>query len=322
MKVEMRSIEKVMPYEQNPRINDQAVDAVARVHPGVRIPAADRGGRGRRHHRAATRAGRRRRSSAWRRCRSTSPPTSRPSRCGPTASPTTRSRELADWDYELLPIELAELRGHGLRPRPAGLRRRTNWTKLLGGGMYGNEGLTDPDAVPEPPDEATTQPGDLWMLGDHRLLCGDSQQRRGRRPAAGRRSHPSRQHRPAVQRQGRAAQQQRHRRRPEQLQRDQYAAAQMHHQAFDVARQGQEPRDAGRSCAPKDRPLANDFVSDEDFDEMLQAWFGNMARVLEAGRVVLHLGRLRQPRQLPAGAEGVRVSTSARASSGTSSIRS
>jgi DNA modification methylase len=35
---------------------------------------------------------------------------------------------------------------------------------------------------------------------------------------------------------------------------------------------------------PKDRPLANDFVSDEAFDEMLTAWFGNIARVLLPGR--------------------------------------
>ena len=36
------------------------------------------------------------------------------------------------------------------------------------------EGLTDADEVPDVPEEATTKPGDLWILGDHRLLCGDS----------------------------------------------------------------------------------------------------------------------------------------------------
>lgn len=35
-------------------------------------------------------------------------------------------------------------------------------------------GLTDPDDVPEPPANPITQPGDLWTLGTHRLLCGDS----------------------------------------------------------------------------------------------------------------------------------------------------
>lgn len=36
------------------------------------------------------------------------------------------------------------------------------------------EGLTDADDVPEAPEEPTTKPGDLWILGNHRLLCGDS----------------------------------------------------------------------------------------------------------------------------------------------------
>ena len=40
--------------------------------------------------------------------------------------------------------------------------------------VAGTEGLTDPDDVPEVPEEATTQPGDLWLLGEHRLLCGDA----------------------------------------------------------------------------------------------------------------------------------------------------
>lgn len=36
------------------------------------------------------------------------------------------------------------------------------------------EGLTDPDDVPAVPSEPVTKPGDLWLLGTHRLLCGDA----------------------------------------------------------------------------------------------------------------------------------------------------
>jgi hypothetical protein len=36
------------------------------------------------------------------------------------------------------------------------------------------EGLIDPDHVPEPPDEPVTRRSDLWILGNHRLLCGDA----------------------------------------------------------------------------------------------------------------------------------------------------
>lgn len=38
----------------------------------------------------------------------------------------------------------------------------------------GNEGLTDPDEVPELPKEPRSKLGDIWKLGDHRLMCGDS----------------------------------------------------------------------------------------------------------------------------------------------------
>lgn len=38
----------------------------------------------------------------------------------------------------------------------------------------GTDGLTDPDEVPDVPEEPITKPGDLWILGEHRLLCGDS----------------------------------------------------------------------------------------------------------------------------------------------------
>ena len=36
------------------------------------------------------------------------------------------------------------------------------------------EGNTDPDDVPEVPEDPIAKPGDLWILGNHRLLCGDS----------------------------------------------------------------------------------------------------------------------------------------------------
>jgi len=36
------------------------------------------------------------------------------------------------------------------------------------------QGLTDDDEVPEPPEQPVTVEGDIWLLGDHRLMCGDS----------------------------------------------------------------------------------------------------------------------------------------------------
>jgi DNA modification methylase len=41
-------------------------------------------------------------------------------------------------------------------------------------GDTGTTGLTDPDDVPEPPEDPITKPGDLWLLGRHRVLCGDA----------------------------------------------------------------------------------------------------------------------------------------------------
>jgi DNA modification methylase len=58
----------------------------------------------------------------------------------------------------------------------------------------------------------------------------------------------------------------------------------MHHQGFDLARDASKAHATTRKLRPKDRPLENDFVSDEEFDRLLRAWFGQMARVLEPGR--------------------------------------
>jgi DNA modification methylase len=75
-----------------------------------------------------------------------------------------RSSDLSEWDHEML-RQLSE--EHDLTP----------WfedDELLAEVLEPEEGNTDPDAVPEAPEEPITKPGDLWILGNHRLLCGDS----------------------------------------------------------------------------------------------------------------------------------------------------
>jgi DNA modification methylase len=52
----------------------------------------------------------------------------------------------------------------------------------------------------------------------------------------------------------------------------------------DVVRFPEKAKPTGKKLRAKDRPLANDFVSAEEFDRLLRAWFGNLARVLQPGR--------------------------------------
>ncbi|GJQ28045.1 MAG: hypothetical protein HBSAPP02_30770 [Phycisphaerae bacterium] len=74
-----------------------------------------------------------------------------------------KTAELAEWNLELLPIELAELKDAGITWSLLGFDA-DELAMLLYPGV--KPGLTDPDDVPEPPDAAVTQPGDLWLLGD------------------------------------------------------------------------------------------------------------------------------------------------------------
>ena len=58
---------------------------------------------------------------------------------------------------------------------------------------------------------------------------------------------------------------------------------QLHHQSFDQSRGATDPHKAQKKMRAKDRPLENDFVSEEAFDQMLMAWFSNASRVMKPG---------------------------------------
>ena len=76
----------------------------------------------------------------------------------------------AGWDIELLKVEIGEL---GIEGFDLGLIGFGD--DFLSGLLNtGTEGLTDPDDVPEPPAEPVTVLGDVYVLGRHRLVCGDS----------------------------------------------------------------------------------------------------------------------------------------------------
>jgi site-specific DNA-methyltransferase (adenine-specific) len=76
----------------------------------------------------------------------------------------------AGWDLELLAVELADLQAFDFDLGLTGFSD-DELSKLLTGKT---EGLTDPDEAPNPPEIPASCPGDIWLLGKHRLMCGDS----------------------------------------------------------------------------------------------------------------------------------------------------
>ena len=77
----------------------------------------------------------------------------------------------AGWDNEMLTIELNDLLADGFALELLGFDSK-ELNALLEPEVV--EGLTDEDAVPKVPEEPKTRLGDIYQLGNHRLMCGDS----------------------------------------------------------------------------------------------------------------------------------------------------
>jgi DNA modification methylase len=208
-----------------------------------------------------------------------------------------------EWDLEKLEDVLRELQTMGADLDLTGFTE-VEIGELLKGSDEPIDGLTDPDAIPEPPDDPKTQPGDLIILGDHRLLCGDSANPEhvarlldGARiqlvntdPPYNVRVEPRSNNAIAMGlgTKGNVPNAQRER---------------LHHQGLDLARHPEKAKPTGKMRA-KDRVLENDFISDEEFRKLLAAWFKNLSDALEPGRSYFIWGGYSNIKNYPAAFDG------------------
>lgn len=128
--------------------------------------------------------------------------------------------------------------------------------------------------TPSLPEKAFTKKGGLWILGDHRLLCGDAALKKDvDRLVDGEMVHLVNTDPPYnVQVEPRSN--------------NAIAAAKKgrkHHQKFDLKRHPSKSKATG-PMRPRDRALENDWLDDKEFEALLMKWFGNIARVLQPGR--------------------------------------
>jgi DNA modification methylase len=83
-----------------------------------------------------------------------------------------RSHEETSWDNDVLGLELLDLKGMDIDLEMTGFDLTEIDDLFSRLGISG--GLTDPDAVPEVPEKPVSKPGDLYLLDDHVVLCGDA----------------------------------------------------------------------------------------------------------------------------------------------------
>jgi DNA modification methylase len=166
LKIEEWDIDRLIPYSRNPRRNDAAVPKMAGLirEFGFKVPIVARSDGsvidGHLRLKAAQALGMEKvpvvLADEW-----------TPAQVKAFRLAVNRSAEWAEWDEELLKLELEELKLEDYDLDLIGFD-----DVLLD--ADGTEGLTDPDDVPEVQEVPLTKEGDIWLLGKHRLMCGDS----------------------------------------------------------------------------------------------------------------------------------------------------
>jgi len=170
MKIENADINTIKPYENNPRkLKDSAIEKVAMSlkEYGFRQPIVVDKDRiivvGHTRYRASKKLG-------FKEVPITIADNLTPEQINAYRIADNRTAEESEWDDELLKMEIKDLEAKDFKLDLLGF----NEDQLNDMLFEEKQGLTDEDEVPEAPEEPISKLGDIWKLGNHRLMCGDS----------------------------------------------------------------------------------------------------------------------------------------------------
>ena len=170
MKIENADINTIKPYENNPRkLKDSAIEKVAMSlkEYGFRQPIVVDKDRiivvGHTRYRASKKLG-------FKEVPITIADNLTPEQINAYRIADNRTAEESEWDSELLKMEIKDLEAKDFKLDLLGF----NEDQLNDMLFEEKQGLTDEDEVPEAPEEPISKLGDIWILGNHRLMCGNS----------------------------------------------------------------------------------------------------------------------------------------------------
>ena len=170
MKIESADINTIKPYENNPRkLKDSAIDKVAMSlkEYGFRQPIVVDKDRiivvGHTRYRASKKLG-------FKEVPITIADNLTPEQINAYRIADNRTAEESEWDSELLKMEIKDLEAKDFKLDLLGF----NEDQLNDMLFEEKQGLTDEDEVPEAPEEPISKLGDIWKLGNHKVMCGDS----------------------------------------------------------------------------------------------------------------------------------------------------